>query len=420
LRRGFTLVLALVFAAAAHAASSPSDLEQAGDRAACCAPESEGLDSRSLIELTDWVRARGLPIFSLLVSRNGRLVYELYTSGLARDDAHYQMSVTKSFVSALVGIAIDKGIIAGTDVPLTQVLPRRLFRSDADVARFNDVTLRDVLGMSALDTPDPPRVRTPEAVARQRQFLAARERVAFALAQPVLAQHGHAFLYNDMTPVLATGALQYTAGVTAFDFAERHLFGPLAFRNEEWMHQDRSGVDNGGYGLRVRPIDMQKFGILYLRGGAWNGRQLISQAWVKQSFSPWNRSIPTLNAPDYGWFWWKYYGGNDWVGHMANGWKGQRIVVFPRQKVVVTMTACIQDGSELRVVDEVMRFVARSLLPDSAVAARAAQPRLNALLETTRTGYSPACPGGETRMVPSIAPKERRVPFNPDPSDVLR
>jgi CubicO group peptidase (beta-lactamase class C family) len=74
-------------------------------------------------------------MFSLLISRNGRLVYELYTSSLTREHAHYQMSVTESFVSALVGIAIDRRLISGPNAPVTETLPRALFASDADVAR---------------------------------------------------------------------------------------------------------------------------------------------------------------------------------------------------------------------------------------------------------------------------------------------
>ena len=96
--------------------------------------------------------------------------------------------------------------------------------------------------------------------------------------------------------MLAVGALQYVTGKGALEFAEEALFRPLDFRNYEWMHQDVSGIDNGGYGLRLRPIDMQKFGILYLHHGNWNGKQLISKNWVDSSFEPWNRSriVPSI------------------------------------------------------------------------------------------------------------------------------
>jgi CubicO group peptidase (beta-lactamase class C family) len=154
-------------------------------------PGRRRLDSRDLIELTRWIRDRNVPVFSVPVSRNGRLAYELYTSALTRDHAHYQMSVTKSVVSALVGIAIDQRLIGGPDAAITDTLPRQLFGTDADVARFRSVTVRHVLGMSALKAPDPPRSVTPEALERKRRFLSAPSRVAFALKQPLLIGHGH-------------------------------------------------------------------------------------------------------------------------------------------------------------------------------------------------------------------------------------
>ena len=265
-------------------AISPSRLENIQDDGVAGAPEDEGVDSGTIVALTEWLRDQRIPIFSFLISRNGRLVYELYTSSLTRNHAHYQMSATKSVVSALVGIAIDQGLISGPNAPITETLPRQLFASDADVARFRSVTVRHVLGMSALDAPDPPRVTTPEAVARHLRFRSAHNRVKFALEQPLLATPGRAYQYNDVTPALAVGIVQYATGKTALEFAEDRLFGPMGFRNYEWIHQDPSGIDLGGFGLRLRPIDMQKFGVLYLNGGVWRGNALISRSW---------RGIPT-------------------------------------------------------------------------------------------------------------------------------
>lgn len=401
-----------------HAAASPTPLlEELRDDVASAAPEDEGLDSHTVIKLTEWIRDQHIPIFSFLISRNGRLVYELYTSSLSRDHAHYQMSVTKSVVSALIGIAIDRGFISGPDAPITETLPRRLFASDTDAARFQSVTVRHVLGMSALDAPDPPRATTPDALARQRRFWSAPNRVAFALEQPLLATPGRSYQYNDVTPMLATGIIQYATGKTALEFAEEHLFKPMGFRNYEWMHQDPSGIDNGGYGLRLRPLDMQKFGVLYLSGGVWRGNPLISRSWVERSFSPWNRSRADAREPNYGWFWWTYDGGSGWKAHVADGWKGQRIAVLPRQKLVVTMTACIQDGTEGRVFNDLIdRFVVPSVRGDTPPRGNpATQSRLTALLEEVRTSFSPTCAGIEDRMIPSVFPKGRRVPFRNRP-----
>jgi CubicO group peptidase (beta-lactamase class C family) len=384
------------------------------DGAEAVMPEDEGLDSQSLIALTEWIRDHRAPIFSLLVSRNGRLVYELYTSSLTREHAHYQMSVTKSVLSALVGIAIDRGLLSGPDAPVTETLPRELFGSDADFARFRSVTLRHVLGMSALDAPDPPRVNTPEAIERHRRFRTAPNRLRVALAQPLLATPGRVYQYNDVTPMLAIGAVQYATATTALEFAEQSLFQPMGFRNYEWMHQDRSGLDLGGYGLRLRPIDMQKFGVLYLNGGRWRGSQLVSGGWVERSFSPWNRSRSQAQEPDYGWFWWRNAGRPGGAAHVANGWKGQRIAVLPRHRLVVTMTACIEDGSDA-VFNEVLdRFVVRSVRGDAPLRRDpAAESRLVRLREEVRTGPTRITAGTEPRMIPSVEAKDRRVPFRP-------
>ena len=412
--RNAVLAIAALVSIALGVHAQPASIEQHGDKAACCNPEIEGIDSRALLELAEWIRNRRPPVYSILISRNGRLLFELYGSGVTRQHAHYLMSVTKSFVSALVGITIDDRLVAGPDAPITDTLPRALFASDADVARFRSVTVRDVLGMSALDAPDPPRSYAPEALARQKLFWSSRSRVKLALEQPVLSGHGRNYQYNDLTPMLATGLVQYATGKTALEFAELRLFKPMEFANYEWMHQDPSGVDNGGYGLRLRPIDMQKFGLLYLNRGAWRGKALISERWVRTSFSPWNRTGWDLRYPDYGWFWWTYDAGPGWLGLYANGWKGQRIAIFPDQKIVLTMTACIEDGSERRVFEQVVGLVARATrrntpLPESAEA----RSRLAAVLDELRALPLASCPGGGARMIPSISAKGKRVPFHP-------
>jgi CubicO group peptidase (beta-lactamase class C family) len=330
------------------------------------------------------------------------------------------MSATKSVVSALVGVAIDRGLISGPNASITEALPRRLFASDDDVARFRPVTVRHVLGMSALDAPDPPRVTTPEAVARHMRFRTAPSRLAFALQQPLLLTPGRAFQYNDVTPMLAIGLIQYTTGKTALEFAEESLFRPMRFRNYEWMHQDRSGLDLGGFGLRLRPIDMQKFGVLYLKGGMWRGASLISRGWVERSFSPWIRSRAEARDPDYGWFWWTYDGRSGWNAHVAIGWKGQRIAVLPRQKLVVTMTGCIDDGSENTVFNDLVdRFVIPAVRGDRPRRRDpVTQSRLIGLLDELRTGPSRIDTKLESRMVPSISAKDRRVPFASRPGAV--
>jgi CubicO group peptidase (beta-lactamase class C family) len=377
-------------------------------------PASVGLDSRQLLALTAWIRASDAPVFSVLVSRDGRLVYELYTGGIDRGDAHYLMSVTKSVLSALVGIAVDKKALPPPEAELTDILPPALFGSEDNRARFRGVTLRDVMGMSALDAQTPPHAKTPEALARGKAFNHADNRAAFALTQPILERHGAAFQYNDVTPPLAAAALAHATKKAPFEFAEEVLFGPLHFENEEWMHQDASGLDNGGYGLRLRPVDMQKLGILYLQGGTFRGARLLSQAWVDRSFSPYESS-PHMHGSgtlDYGWFWWqRRYAG--WTAHAAVGWKGQRIAIFREQRLVVTMTGCFEDDKDERFFAEMItRFVKPAVDGGVAGAADAsADAALARAIAEAAHDRSRVTEGIEQRMVPSTAPKEHCKPL---------
>jgi CubicO group peptidase (beta-lactamase class C family) len=371
-------------------------------------PEAEAMSGEPLLKLTQWIRDnRSFPIFSILISRNGRLVYELYTSGIDPEAAHYQMSVTKSVLATLIGIAIDRHLISGSDAPVSQLLPRALFAGDADFARFRSITLKSVLAMAAVDAPDPPRTRTPEAVARYQRFWSAPNRVSFVLREPLTKT---AFQYNDATPMLAVGALQYASGRRALEFAEDALFRPMGFRNYEWMHQDAAGLDNGGYGLRLRPVDMHKLGLLYLRRGLWNGKRLVSAEWIERSFTPWNRSRPD-HDPDYGWYWWTEHYAPGWTAHLAKGWKGQRIAVVPEQGLVITMTACIEDGSENEFFTQLVTKVIKPAVEKGAQKAAELAP----LLDEIHRGPARFSDFIEYRMVPSITPKSESKPFRPPP-----
>lgn len=392
-------VLSLLSCASVHAA----ELETSS-------PESQGIRSDELVKLTRWIRDNpSFPVFSILISRNGKLVYELYTSSIDKDDAHYLMSVTKSVLSALVGIAIDKHLLRGSDTPVNELLPRALFASDADYSRFHALTLKQVLAMSAVDAPDPPRRRDAESVARYQKFWFAPNRLKVVLQQPLLKG---GFQYNDSTPTIAGGALQYAVKESALQFAEETLFRPMGFRNYEWMHQDASGMDNAGYGLRLRPIDMQKLGLLYLNHGRWQDKHLVSKEWVDRSFQPWNRSAPEREQPDYGWFWWAYYYGPGWTAHVANGWKGQRIAVIPDQEIVITMTACIEDGSEKEFFDQLITKVVMPAVQHGADHKTDVKPgELAALLEQVHRGPARYSDFIEYRMVPSATQKQTRKPF---------
>ena len=371
-------------------------------------PESVGMDSRKLSEVTAWVEKEQKPIFSVLISRAGKLVYELYSSHITREQAHYVMSVTKSVTSALVGIAIDQKLVVGDDVAIADALPAALFPSESDRARFKAVTLHQVLGMSALDAQVPPHEKTDASRARQKAFLASDNRARFALGQALLPEPGTSFQYTDITPYVAGATVTYSAHQTLYDFALANLYGPLGFRNTEWMHEDAAGNDNAAYGVRLRPIDMQKFGVLYLRGGDWNGRRVLSESWVKKSFEPWIRSKPHFAAPNYGnYFWTQHFGGL--TTHVANGWKGQRIAIVPSKNLVVTMTALLEEDEE-PTFKALMEMVVNATSDQPLSENPQAFERMKAQIQAANA-FERIPSNAEPRMVPAVAQKERHHPL---------
>ncbi|MGA3067416.1 MAG: serine hydrolase [Tepidisphaeraceae bacterium] len=384
-------------------------------------PENQSVDIQKLIDLTHWVKSNNDPILSILISRNGKVVYQLYTSSIDPQAAHYLMSVTKSFTSALTGAAIDRNLLPPTSTPMNQILPHDWFPSDAAFKAFGAVTLRDVLAMSALDAPVAPHQMTPDAIKRDQDYFNAPNRTIFALTQKVFPNPGKDFLYTDVTCALAAGAVQCATHQSLFDFANTALFGPMDFKNQEWMHQDYAAIDNGAYGLRLRPIDMQKFGVLFLNQGNWNGQQLLSSDWVHESFHAWIASEPQYaKYPDYGSYWWKiYYAPGGWTGNVAIGWKGQYIAVFPKWKTVVTMTSIFEDNSENSVFAQIIKnyvipaIVKHSLYVRPDPQALAVQKQLlSLLLDQVHSAPSRIRPGTEPRMIPSIDHKESHDTFS--------
>lgn len=373
-------------------------------------PNQEGFDEGRLLALAEWVRRNPqIPIYSILISRNNHLVFELYTGNINRDCSHYLMSVTKSFLSTLIGIAIDKGFLKGETSTIASSIPASvlsLIYNPSSKASISICTLKDIMGMSALNIKDPPRDNSSSAINTQQRFLAAQNRFIFCLNQKFFEPPGSQAVYNDETPVLASGLLSYNSHVSALDFAKDHLFLPLGFKNYEWMHQDPSGICMGGYGLRVRPIDMQKLGILFLNYGMWNGTQIISRSWVEKTMHPYTKLNGSINN-NYGYFWWKDTFESNVIFQAAEGWRGQRIAINFDKKLVVTMTGCIMSNEEAVFSTILNQFVLPSI---ESTNPSSCSDQIQKVLRDIMN--QPPRYSWEPRMTPSIGLKEKAIPFS--------
>jgi CubicO group peptidase (beta-lactamase class C family) len=280
--------------------------------------------------------ARTPGLTSVLVLRHGRLVLERYYHGGTRDRYWSMYSVTKSVVSALVGIALGEGRLASVEQRLVRFFPDEVV-PNAD-PRIRRVTLRDLLTMSAgyrdVDTPH----ETDDWVRA-------------LLNRPLASDPGTVFSYDDGSVDLLSAVLTKMTGVPAAEYALRKLFGPLGIRPGRW-NGDGQGHSLGSGGLFLRPRDMLRLGRLYLDGGRWRGRQVLPRSWARDST---RAQIRVPGGGAYGYLWWVNRGPHD--GFAAEGLGGQEIAVFPKRSLVIVLTGVNEDAQR------VTRLLLRALAP---------------------------------------------------------
>jgi CubicO group peptidase (beta-lactamase class C family) len=185
----------------------------------------------------------------------------------------------------------------------------------------------------------------------------------------------------------------------------------MDFRNQEWMGQDSYGIDLGGYGVRLRPIDMLKFGQLYLQRGIWNGKALLSAGWIDKAYV--SQIAPRRDYQRYysGYsnYWWHGRHRGSPKNIMANGWKGQRISIFPELNLVVTLTGVIEgDSSELydHLIADVLYSIRDGSLRENAASLDELQLALGRMRKKDLRLESV-----EPRLRPEEKNKERRIPW---------
>jgi CubicO group peptidase (beta-lactamase class C family) len=293
------------------------------------APESQGLDARALAALVDHGAQSHLD--SLLVARNGRLVLEAYYAPFGPDHLHTINSATKGVVAALVGIAVQQGLLPGGDARVADVYPP--FAGDGSDARRAAVTVQHLLDMTSGIAWKEPLSGVPESA---MQMGASPDWARFVAERPMARAPGTAFDYNSGNSQLLLAILAHRAGMNAEAFARQHLFEPLGIRDWRWT-KDPTGAPAGGFGLKLRPRDMAKIGLLFLQRGEWEGRQLVPRAWMEKVFQA---SVPMGDDPGPAF----RYGDGFWTlparkAYMAVGFHGQVIMVLPESGLVVVTTA---------------------------------------------------------------------------------
>jgi CubicO group peptidase (beta-lactamase class C family) len=275
-------------------------------------------------------------------------------------------SATKSVTSILIGIAIDQHLISGADAKLSALLPEY-----ADVFAKADkagLCLRDVLTMTAgLEWDEWTRPYT-DPRNDHVQMVRSDDPIRYLLELPVVAKPGASFTYNSGLSICLGQILYKASGMRADKFAERFLFEPLGITDYYWGKLPDEIVQTGG-GLYLRPRDMAKIGQLFLAGGRWDGKQIVSEAWVKESTENHVQAgliRAAANGTGYGYQWWlsSFKAGDRAVkSSSARGRGGQFILVLPDQQTVAVFTS----PADNPLTFQPLEIVKRDILPAAGV-----------------------------------------------------
>lgn len=265
-------------------------------------------------------------LHSLLISQGDDLVFEQYYNSRDPSRPANMKSASKSVISALVGIAIDRGIIDSVDVKVAEYFPELIAGSDD--ARKQQITIENLLTMqSGLET---------TSNRNYGKWVLSDNWVEFALNQPLVAEPGTRMLYSTGSTHLLSAIVTQASGMSTKQFAQENLSARLGFSMSYWS-QDPQGIYFGGNDMEMTPRQMLEFGRLYLNEGIKDNEQIISKTWVEESHKPRARS-PRGQGRFYGYGWWL----RDLAGMripVAWGYGGQLIFVVKELDLVVVATS---------------------------------------------------------------------------------
>jgi CubicO group peptidase (beta-lactamase class C family) len=337
---------------------------------------NDGLDVGSLHEVNidatliekavnDINRGKYKEVHSMLIFKDDKLVLEEYFAGHKyqwdgpahhgelvtwdRDMEHAVQSVTKSATSACIGIAIDKGFIGSVHQSIFDYLPEH---QHLNTDGKDKITIEHLLTMTSglewmewnapYSSRDNPIIEIWFQEAEQNK-----DPFTFILEGSLVDEPGTSFRYYGGNQIVLGGVIENATKMNIDEFSGKYLFSPLGIDSFDWWSRFESGVIEAAGGLKITPRDMVKIGVTYLNNGVWNGKQIISEQWVKKSANSY-RDNKGINVPGtdkknvgYSYSWWttKFSdSGKETEMFYAAGWGGQHIMVFPDLNAVFVTT----------------------------------------------------------------------------------
>jgi CubicO group peptidase (beta-lactamase class C family) len=300
----------------------------------------EGFDTKKIMEMNALIAGNKFKqITSVVVIKNGKLLVEEYFNGSARDSLHNPRSVGKTFASTMMGIAIHDGYIRSVDQTLKEFYDLKKFSNYSP--QKENVTLKSLLSMSSVFDADDNKSDSP---GNEENMYPTDDWVKFTLDLKTDSNKSAGKQWNYFTAgVVVLGDILNKSVPTGLDkYSAEKLFKPLGISNYRWQYTPQN-VPNTAGGLQMRSLDYAKFGQLYKNGGLWNGKQILPQSWVKESFTK-HLTLPkdVVGEGFYGYlFWNKSYTVNNkaYETYYCSGNGGNKIFVFTDQPLVVIITA---------------------------------------------------------------------------------
>ena len=357
----YAFLLALVLAASpSRAADDPAALPRS-------TPEAQGVSSTDILRFVEEAEQKIDALHSFMMVRRGHVVAEGWWAPFAAGEPHMMFSLSKSFTSTAVGLAVAEGKLS-VDDPVLSFFPDEAPAEPGD--NLKAMRVRDLLTMTAghhqEDLHDFP-YGSEESVVKK----------FFAL--PIAHKPGTFFVYNTPASYMLSAVVQKVTGQAVLDYLRPRLFEPLGIDDPAW-EASKQGVSMGGFGLSVRTEDIAKFGELYLRKGMWRGKQLIPASWVETATA---RHVSNGSAPASDWE--QGYGFQFWRSrhgfYRGDGAHGQFCLVLPQYDTVIAITSGTRDMASVMnlVWDRLVPALEPSALPADVAGQRALSAKLTSL-----------------------------------------
>lgn len=324
-------------------------------------PEETGIPSDCIIQFIKRLEKRQIPMHSILLMHQDKLIFEGYYAPCSADSLHRMFSISKSFTSIAIGLLIDEGKIA-LDDPIIQYFPEKL--PEKVHPWIAQMTIRDMLMM-----------RTCHASTTYKLDMSS-DWVESFFTVPPTHPSGTLFHYDTSSAHTLCALVEKLTGGSMLDYLKKKL-DVLGFSEQSYMIKDPFGVSMGGSGLVALPLDMMKFGYFIAHKGLVLGKQLISPSYIDLAVSPLTETCATAPLPSeaqgYGLQFWR----NERNGFTCYGMGGQLIIFLPDYELICVTTADTQriQGGNQQIYDalyeEILPHVQKSALaPDQSAAQR--------------------------------------------------